>query len=74
MCASSRPSAASTACLPGLAVANTSRPRCRAMATAAMPTPPAAACTSSFWPERAPARSTSPYQAVVNAEGTEPPG
>ena len=71
MCASSNPIEASTACLPGDAVANTSRPRCRAIATAAMPTPPAAACTSSFCPARAPARSTRPYHAVVNAEGTD---
>ena len=41
------------------------------MATAAIPTPPAAACTSSFCPGRAPARSARPYQAVANATGTD---
>ena len=60
MCASSMPSAPSTACLPGLAVAKTSAPRCRASCTAAMPTPPAAAWTSTDSPARSPARSTSP--------------
>ncbi len=48
MCASSRPMPASTGHLAALAVANTSRPRCRAICTAAIPTPPAAACTSTF--------------------------
>ena len=50
MCASSSPSRSSAPHLPGLAVANTSAPRCRASCTAAIPTPPAAACTSTARP------------------------
>ena len=45
--------------LPGLAVPNTSAPRCRANCTAAMPTPPAAACTSTDSPACTSPRSTS---------------
>ena len=50
MCASSKPSARSASHFAGLAVANTSAPRCRASCTAAIPTPPAPACTSTRSP------------------------
>ncbi len=71
MWSSSRPAVRSTSCLDGLAVPNTSAPRRRASRTAAIPTPPAAACTSTLSPGFTSATSRSPYQAVRYADGTE---
>ena len=50
MWSSSKPMARNVSHLPRLAVANTSSPKCRASCTAAIPTPPAAACTSTRCP------------------------
>ena len=57
MWSSSNPMLRRVSHLPGLAVAYTSRPQCRASCTAAMPTPPVAACTSTRSPALARARS-----------------
>src|ERR1041384_5179762 len=54
---SGRPSDRSTSHFAGLAVANTSAPRWSAIWTAAIPTPPAAACTRTDSPARSPANS-----------------
>ncbi|RFZ41842.1 hypothetical protein DAVIS_02360 [Mycobacterium marinum] len=70
MWSSSNPMRRRMSHLPRLAVTNTSSPHCRASCTAAMPTPPVAACTNTDSPDRTPARSDNPYQAVKNATGT----
>src|SRR5246500_402169 len=56
--------------LPRLAVANTSTPQCRASCTAAIPTPPVAACTNTFSPALRPASTDNPYSALKNTPGT----
>jgi len=60
MWSSSNPIARRVFHLPRLAVANTSAPQCRASWTAAMPTPPVAACTSTRSPARSPANTDNP--------------
>ena len=62
MWSSSKPIARNVSHLPRLAVANTSAPQCRASCTAAMPTPPVAACTSTRSPARSPANTDKPVQ------------
>ena len=50
MWSSSKPIGRNVSHLPRLAVANTSAPKCRASWIAAIPTPPAPACTSTRCP------------------------
>ena len=57
---SSNPIARNVSHLPRLAVAKTSKPQCRASCTAAIPTPPAAACTSTDSPARTRAKADKP--------------
>ena len=74
MCSSSKPELAQRVPLAGARGArNTSAPRCRASCTAAMPTPPAAACTSTDSPGRSPARSTSRSRRSGTPPGPTPP-
>ncbi len=70
MWSSSKPMARNVSHLPRLAVAKTSAPQCRASCTAAIPTPPVAACTNTRSPAFNPARSDNPYSAVKNTTGT----
>ena len=65
MWSSSKPMARNVSHLPRLAVANTSKPRCRANWTAAIPTPPAAAWTKTRCPGLTSARCTNAIHAVV---------
>ena len=65
MWSSSKPIARKVSHLPRLAVANTSNPKCRANCTAAIPTPPAAACTNTRCPGLTSARCTKAIHAVV---------
>jgi len=65
MWSSSKPMARRVSHLPRLAVAKTSSPRCRANCTAAIPTPPAAACINTRWPGLTAARCTNAMYAVV---------
>src|SRR6201990_2385326 len=70
ICSSSNPMARNVSHLPQLAVTNTSAPQCRASCTAAIPTPPVAACTNTFSPAFRPANTDNPYHAVKNTTGT----
>src|SRR6516164_8032470 len=70
MCSSSNPMVRNVSHLPRLAVAKTSAPQWRANCTAAMPTPPVAACTNTRCPARTPANTDNPYSAVKNTTGT----
>src|ERR1700721_1815858 len=70
MWSSSKPIARNVSHLPRLAVANTSAPQYRASCTAAIPTPPVAACTNTRSPAFTPANTDNPYNAVKNTTGT----
>src|SRR5271166_4495405 len=70
MWSSSKPMARNVSHLPRLAVAKTSAPQCRASCTAAMPTPPVAACTNPRCPAFTSANTDNPYHAVKNTTGT----
>src|ERR1700730_10476717 len=70
MWSSSNPNARNVSHLPWLAVAKTSAPQCRASCTAAIPTPPVAACTKTRCPARTSAKTDKPYNAVKNTTGT----
>ena len=65
MWSSSKPMARNVSHLPRLAVAKTSRPQCRASCTAAIPTPPVAAWTSTDCPALASANWRSAKNAVA---------
>ena len=70
MCLASNPILSSTGHLPALAVPYTSAPKCRHSCTAAIPTPPAAACTRTRSPALTCPSSCSAYNAVRYASGT----
>src|SRR6516162_2407675 len=70
ICSSSNPMVRNVSHFPRLAVTKTSAPQWRANCTAAMPTPPVAACTNTRCPARTPANTDNPYSAVKNTTGT----